>query len=230
MPIAAESELTSFGRDLGTGAAFPVTGPEGSALRRGDVFLRTDLGTNGSLWTYVGGSAGSGGWVHKGPITCTSTTRPGSALYGGLAIFETDTNRMWQRAGTAWVYAGGAPPPTYACTMQTGFSAFASLIPVAFQDASGLCHLQGIVSVTTAFSAATPILQLPSQVPAPVGAGEGFPLMVHNNAAGLTLIRVSIDGTGKLNFAEGAAVAAGSYIYLLGTTWHPTSPGATGLA
>jgi len=222
--LTTDAELASFGRDLGAGTVLPTVAADGSALRRGDAYQHTNWGLH--FWT---GSA----WRQRGPHELTAAQRTAlvtTGLYAGFQVFETDTQRRWSWSGTAWRYIGGAPPPTYPCTVLAGFAAFASLIPVAFQDASGTCHLQGIVQVTTAFSTATPILQLPSQVPVPVGAGEGFPLMVHNNAGGLTLIRVSIDGQGKLNFAEGVAVAAGSYIYLLGTSWHPTSPGTTGLA
>lgn len=105
-PLAASADLTAFGRDLGSGVAFPASGPSGSVLRRGDVFLRTDLGTNGSLWTYVGGASGSAGWTHKGPIICTAATRP-AVTYAGLRIFETDTKRSWTYDGTGWAYTAG---------------------------------------------------------------------------------------------------------------------------
>jgi hypothetical protein len=73
----------------GSGTVFPVPA---NGLLAGDTYFRTDIGTNGSLWHYNGGTAGFNGWVHKGPIVCTSATRP-SVVYAGLEIFETDTAR-----------------------------------------------------------------------------------------------------------------------------------------
>lgn len=37
----------------------------------------------------------------------TSTTRPTTGLFDGLAIYETDTDRFFIYNGTAWVYRGG---------------------------------------------------------------------------------------------------------------------------
>lgn len=96
-----------FGRDLGTATVFPTGGPNGTALRRGDVCVRSDLGTNSSLWQYTGVAAlGSGGWTHKGPIACTSTARPAAALYAGLQTYETDTHLCSVYDGAVWAPLG----------------------------------------------------------------------------------------------------------------------------
>lgn len=47
---------------------------------------------------------------------CTSTTRPiGGALFTGLAIYETDTKRVYFYDGASWIYKGG----TVVCTSIT---------------------------------------------------------------------------------------------------------------
>lgn len=90
----------------GSGSSFPTAG----ALAAGDTFLRTDIGTNGSLWQYTGNtSQGSGGWIAEGAVACTSTTTPTVALYAGLAIYETDTKATRLYDGANWYLTGAAP-------------------------------------------------------------------------------------------------------------------------
>lgn len=86
----------------GSGAAFPTS----PALAAGDTFLRTDLGTNGSLWQYTGLTTGTStwnGWVCEQAIVCTSTTRPTNYAYQGLSIFETDTRKTLSWSGSYWL-------------------------------------------------------------------------------------------------------------------------------
>lgn len=100
LPASPTRKLVSH---WGSGTSFPVVG-----VLPGDTFVRSDVGTNGSSWVYVGGSSGKNGWVHKGPIVCTSTTRPATAVaYAGLHIYETDTKYEAIHDGTNWVYAPG---------------------------------------------------------------------------------------------------------------------------
>jgi hypothetical protein len=85
----------------GSGTTFPSVG-----VLQGDTFKRSDVGTNGSYWLYSGGTSGVFGWVHKGPIVCTSTTRPASSVcYAGLHIYETDTKAEASYDGTNWAYS-----------------------------------------------------------------------------------------------------------------------------
>jgi hypothetical protein len=85
----------------GSGTTFPLVG-----VLQGDTFKRSDVGTNGSYWLYSGGTSGVSGWVHKGPIVCTSTTRPPSSVcYPGLHIYETDTKAEASYDGTNWGYS-----------------------------------------------------------------------------------------------------------------------------
>lgn len=109
--LAAETAQTSGTRKLtsyfGSGTSFPTAG-----VLPGDEALRSDVGTGGSLWVYVAPGKGVGGWVHKGVLTCTSATRPASAMcYDGLEIFETDTKAIgvydataskWRMFDTVW--------------------------------------------------------------------------------------------------------------------------------
>lgn len=62
--------------------------------------------SDGTLWRYSGSA-----WVPVTPHVCTSASRPGSSLTGGIAV-ESDTTRQimwdgsaWQRTG--WYAAGG---------------------------------------------------------------------------------------------------------------------------
>jgi major tropism determinant Mtd-like protein len=102
LPASPNRKLVSH---WGAGISFPVIG-----VLQGDTFVRTDVGTNGSLWTYIGGSSGKNGWVHKGPIVCTAFTRPSTTTiaYMGLQIFEMDTGKTYVYDGTAyrWIPQG----------------------------------------------------------------------------------------------------------------------------
>lgn len=90
----------------GAGTAFPAI-----ANMAGDTFLRTDIGTNGTVFQYTGNtSAGSAGWIAEGPVVCTSTTHPTAALYAGLQLFDTDTEMQWTYNGTVWHLTGGRTP------------------------------------------------------------------------------------------------------------------------
>lgn len=71
----------------------------------GDTYLRTDIGTNGSIWHYVGGSSGVSGWVHKGVLVCTSVMSFGP-LYAGAQRFDTDTRISSVSDGTVWTPIG----------------------------------------------------------------------------------------------------------------------------
>jgi hypothetical protein len=100
--LAGDVGQTSPTRKLttywGAATSFPSAG-----VLAGDTVTRSDIGTNGSLWVYVGPGRGVSGWVHKGPIVCLSTTRPASGVsYAGLEIYETDTGKDSYYDGTAW--------------------------------------------------------------------------------------------------------------------------------
>lgn len=141
----------------GTGTAFPT----GAAA--GDTFIRTDIGTNGTLYQYSGStSIGTAGWIVEGPITCTLTTRPTTGLYAGVQLYETDTGRVYEYIpagvtvnGTAlaaalWDQVGG-PPEQYAINYAGGGGYFAAFGAANYQGAVVLkrgrdCWIQGIVA------------------------------------------------------------------------------------
>lgn len=104
IPLTADSEITAFGRDLGTGPALPATGPASSALRRGDAFYHS---TYGALFLWNGTA-----WRSRGPGELTKTQRTALAAgpYSGFQVFETDTGRTWQWTGTFWQFIAGTKP------------------------------------------------------------------------------------------------------------------------
>lgn len=100
LPNSAVRKLIAHWGSL---TSFPMVG-----VLPGDTCIRSDVGTNGSLWTFIGGSSGRSGWVHKGAIICTSTNRPLSTdtnpvVYEGLKIYETDTKLIRYYNGLAYV-------------------------------------------------------------------------------------------------------------------------------
>lgn len=124
----------------GTGTAFPTVG-----LVAGDTFLRTDVGTNGTLFVYTGSSSiGSAGWLAEGPVICTSSTRPTAALYAGLETFETDTKLPWHWDGAAWAPVG--PGQWVIPTGALGGTTYNWTIPTAMTTAPGM---SGTVTVPT---------------------------------------------------------------------------------
>lgn len=120
-PTSATRQLVNY---WGAVSSFPTTG-----VRIGDTCIRTDLGTNGSIWMYAGAGMGVTGWVHKGLLVCTLATRPG-VTYDGLEIYETDTKLIWVHNGTTWItnnFPFGQARQTVASPAQTA-SAWATML------------------------------------------------------------------------------------------------------
>lgn len=99
LPTQAQLDgaLTPFGRDLGSGVAFPASGPSSSALRRGDAYFHS---TYGALFLWNGTA-----WRARGPGELTAAQRGALATgpYAGFEVFETDTKLSWRWDGAAWV-------------------------------------------------------------------------------------------------------------------------------
>jgi hypothetical protein len=57
-------------------------------------------------------SSSAGGIINRPHIICTSSTRPtGTALFAGLTIYETNTNRFWVYNNSRWnIVVGGSIP------------------------------------------------------------------------------------------------------------------------
>lgn len=163
----------------GTMTSFPTKA--GGALP-GDTVLRSDVGTGGSLWVYVAVGKGASGWVHKGHLNCTSTTRPGSPLlYDGLHIYETDTKAYgyydgtagkWRMFDTVW--------QTYTPALPNGMSAGTgggALVSGAYMRRGTVCELrQAFVFGTTGISAGTGgyLLGLPTGLPIATPGGAAY--------------------------------------------------------
>lgn len=156
--LTALTSQTSGTRKLATNWGAMTSFPSGALP--GDICLRTDVGTGGSLWTYVAVGRGVAGWVHKGPITCTSTTRPATAMcYVGLEIFETDTSKMWFYTGltapwsllqavsdTGWVDMSVSAGYTLGVGTDGG---------AKYRVLNGICYFTIVVSSSTAAANAT---------------------------------------------------------------------------
>lgn len=100
--LDSTGQLRPYAAYIGSGTAFPTT-----LLVNGDRFVRTDVGTNGSMWHYTGiASVGLSGWINDTAIACTSSTRPATAAsYGGMTIYETDTgaNGVYDAPTSKWL-------------------------------------------------------------------------------------------------------------------------------
>lgn len=213
----------------GTGTSFPVVG-----VLSGDTFIRSDIGTNGSNWVYNGGSAGKNGWVHKGPITCTSTTRPAtsgasSAVYPALEIFETDTGRTyrWLTAGVSaalWDQVAG-PPETYTVTFATGFAEYntGGWQPIRVFKMGRVCWLEGLfqpstVSPQNVMSAGTGYVigSVPAKV---IPAANVEKAVVSLWAPGNNVGNLNIFGDGNVQAIPFATTAAGWNMGGSGLIW-----------
>lgn len=98
--LTTDAELTSFGRDLGTGTALPTVAGDGSALRRGDVYLHTGLG---SLMVWAGS-----GWKQ----TTTSGIDPASLAATYSAILPFGFRVLYNGADYVWDGAGWETVPS----------------------------------------------------------------------------------------------------------------------
>lgn len=105
-------DLTTFGRDLGTGTALPAAGPSASALRRGDVYYHADLGFmvyTGLAWRQRGGPHDLTA-AQRGALTVPQ------GLHRGYQAYETDTGVLLLWSGTAWRVLDGGGHARYNST------------------------------------------------------------------------------------------------------------------
>lgn len=189
----------------GTMTSFPTTG-----VLPGDTVLRSDIGTGGSIWVYFGPGKGSGGWVHKGVLACTSTTRPATAVcYIGLQIFETDTLKAWFYSGTA------SPWYLLQVVSDTGWidmtSGVANGYTVGTDGAhyrviNGVCFFQVHCGASTAVGGAT-FFTLP------VGSRPTFVQWYLGSYGGVVKgeFKVNINGTMAFTAANTTFVVTGSF-------------------
>lgn len=100
--LTTDDELTAFGRDLGTGTALPGAAGDGSALRRGDVYLHTGLGSlmvwNGAAWKQA---------TTSGSDPAGLTANYTAILPFGFRTLYNSIQYTWN--GTAFLVTGGGP-------------------------------------------------------------------------------------------------------------------------
>lgn len=148
LPLAVPANLTAFGRDLGAGTAFPAAAPDGSALRRNDAYYHT---TYGALFLWNGT-----GWRTRGPGELTAAQRialvTANIPYAGFQVYETDTSRTYQWAGTAWVkLPGGIPESVYAHPNAGGTAAsFTNTVYAAQKSVTLPAHAPGSLRIQAA--------------------------------------------------------------------------------
>lgn len=139
----------------GSGTVFPT------GIAAGDTYLRSDIGTVGTLFTYQGGSIGLSGWVPEGnAVTCTSTTRPSAAQsFAGMTAYETDTGNNLQYSSAGWGYLPGGPVPWTWVTYQNGYASVAGYQPAAYRKIGDRVELRGIAN--GAYTATVVMFTLP---------------------------------------------------------------------
>jgi hypothetical protein len=102
------ADQNTVGRDLGSGTAFPASGPSGTTLHRGDAYYHTGLAClmvyNGSSWRQAHVSA-----VADGAARGAISTSYSGALHPGFRVRQADTGATWEWAGTAWAAQLGTP-------------------------------------------------------------------------------------------------------------------------
>ncbi|MGZ4617189.1 MAG: hypothetical protein ACXV3F_00365 [Frankiaceae bacterium] len=130
--------------DPWTGARYPVTGdaPNGPAQIQNAV---TDLSdsTCPSFATPAARDTAFSNWQTAG-----------NTAVSGMLCFTRSDGRYWRydTGSSAWLYAGGNPPPIVACTAGSGWSIDAARPAGVYRDASGLLHLVGNVSPNTSYA------------------------------------------------------------------------------
>lgn len=169
-------------------------------------------------------------------LVANPTARNGlSAKYDGMEVFEQSTRRkyMWNATTSGWDYAGGAPPPIVAATIQGGWGTLSGHGVGVYKDSSGLVHLVGAVTNTTTYNPnATPanVCQLPAGYFNPnvlitgqmtLGSGVGTPVS----------FQISTSGMLSVNGSTSSSIASGSGHWLeAAAPFHTTYAGTVPLA
>lgn len=61
----------------------------------------------------------------------------------GMRVYVTADKRIYVWDGTAFQYAGGAPPPIAAITLAAGWTNASGYAPGVYKDSNGLIHFEG---------------------------------------------------------------------------------------
>lgn len=116
-----------------------------------------------------------------GRTVCTSSSRPtGAALYEGLEIWETDTDRLLTYDGSGWVIMS-EPWQAYTPTLSQVSSIGISVSVSEYQRCNGICTWRGRIGATAAGTSGTNVtLSLPAggttEIGVPVGSGFVYDL------------------------------------------------------
>lgn len=161
-------------------------------------------------------------------ITVTAAT-PSARIaltnkYDGMRVYEASTKRYfrWDATATAWVYAGGAPPPITAATLSgggTGWTAGTGFAPGCYKDGNGLITVVGGFTNNNAYTPSgnvsiilptgfRPSVDTACQVMVP--AGPGFIL------GGV----YAADGAIRLNYYTGSTIGVGT-LHTVNFSFHP---------
>lgn len=153
-------------------------------------------------------------------------TSAGNTMSAGMMSFTQSDGRYWRwsASSTAWVYAGGKPPPIVAITLQGGWTNLAGHTPGVYLDSNGLLHFVGACVNTSSYSpnVGALVAQLPSgYIPAvsttgicTLGITSGAMISFHVNTSGVLAVDGSTLGTvpaGSGHWLEAAAPMHLSY-------------------
>lgn len=195
--LDSTGQTRPYGAYIGSGTAFPTT-----QLVIGDVFKRTDIGTNGTLYQYNGNAAvGSAGWTVESPVICTSTTRPASGLYASLQIFETDTFRMWMWQGSFWVDI--SVPGVWNNLTLTGTvaSTFGFTPAYRYRDNGATVELRGVVTWAATPGTYPVVFVAANGLPAVARPKQVSYFVSKANGAILANGQINVDGSIQINDA-----------------------------
>lgn len=154
----------------------------------------------------------------------------GGTMRKGLKSHTQADDRYWRYDGSAWQYAGGAPPPIVACTPAGGWQQGPRQLGV-FKDSSGQVNLMGGVDPTNNYN--------PQAAPAhaftlPVGYRPAQQLFRQGfiPIAALIVFGLRFDTDGKV-YVFGAntnSITVGLTHYMDDISFHPTYAGTVPLS
>lgn len=161
-------------------------------------------------------------------------TSAGNTMDAGMMAFTKSDGRYWRwsASASAWVYAGGNPPPISAVTLQGGWTALSGHQPGVYKDSSGLVHLAGAVVNTLTYTpnVGANVCQLPSGFYNTNVLTTGLITLGDGSGAAISF-KVTTGGMLAVNGSADGSVAAGSGHWLESASpWHVTYAGVVPLA
>jgi hypothetical protein len=159
----------------------------------------------------------------------TTWTSAGNTMQAGMKSFTQSDGRYWRWSvsETAWVYAGGKPPPIVGITIAGGWSAGSGRAPGVYKDASGLVHFVGALINTLTFN--PNVGATLATLPAGYWPSSTETVMI---PAGPVMVAMDVhtDGTLSVTASTSSSVASGTAFYLSAAApFHPTFAGTVPL-